>query len=96
VAQNLFKRADVKGRCAALEILVCNSAVGNLIREGKTFQIPSAMQLGKKLGMQTLDDAINDLLQKKWISPEEAYDKASDRARFQHLVKMNPDEIQFF
>ena len=96
VAQNLFKRADIKGRCAALEILVCNSAIGNLIREGKTFQIPSQMQLGKKAGMQTLDDAINDLLQKKWISPEEAYDKAVDKTRFQSLIKVNPDESMFF
>src|SRR5205814_1638418 len=48
VAQNLFKRADTKGRCAALEVLVCNSAVGNLIREDKTFQILSIMQVGKK------------------------------------------------
>lgn len=95
VAQNLFKRADVKGRCAALEILVCNSAIGNLIREGKTFQIPSQMQLGKKSGMQTLDDAINDLLQKKWISPEEAYDKAVDKTRFQSLVKPSEDSVFF-
>lgn len=96
VAQNLFKRADIKGRCAALEILVCNSGVGNLIREGKTFQIPSQMQLGKKQGMQTLDDAIHDLLQKKWISPEEAFDKAIDKARFQHLIKMSPEDSMFF
>lgn len=96
VAQNLFKRADIKGRCAALEILVCNSAVGNLIREGKTFQIPSQMQLGKKMGMQTLDDAIHELLQKKWISPEEAFDKAIDKARFQHLIKMSPEDLAFF
>jgi twitching motility protein PilT len=95
VAQNLFKRADTKGRCAALEILVANAAIGNLIRENKTFQIPSAMQLGKKAGMQTLDDAITELLNKKWISPEEAYDKAIDKTRFQSLVKMNPDDIAF-
>ena len=48
VAQNLFKRVDKKGRCAALEILVCTAAVGNLIREGKTVQIPSAIQTGKQ------------------------------------------------
>ena len=95
VAQNLFKRADIKGRCAALEVLVCNAAIGNLIREGKTFQIPSAMQLGKKQGMQTLDDAIHELLQKKWISPDEAYDKAIDKTRFQSLVKINPDDMMF-
>lgn len=95
VAQNLFKRADVKGRCSALEILVCNSAISNLIRENKTFQIPSAMQLGKKAGMQTLDDAILELLSKKWISPEEAYDKAIDKGRFQQFVKLGPEDLMF-
>lgn len=95
VAQNLFKRADIRGRCCALEILVCNSAVGNLIREGKTFQIPSAMQLGKKQGMQTLEDAIQDLLTKKWITPEDAFDKANDKTRFQSLVKMSADDMMF-
>jgi twitching motility protein PilT len=95
VAQNLFKRVDVKGRCAALEILVCNNAVGNLIRDAKTFQIPSIMQTGKKLGMQTLDDAILDLLNKKWIAPEEAYEKAIDKTRFIPLLKTPPDELSF-
>ncbi|OGW68066.1 MAG: type IV pili twitching motility protein PilT [Nitrospirae bacterium RIFCSPLOWO2_02_FULL_62_14] len=95
VAQNLFKRVDVKGRCAALEILVCTNAIANLIRDAKTFQIPSAMQTGKKLGMQTLDDAILDLLNKKWIAPEEAYEKAIDKTRFIPLLKTPPDELSF-
>ena len=62
VAQTLFKRVDVKGRCAALEILVCTPACANLIRENKTFQIPSVIQTGRKFGMQTLDNTIEDLL----------------------------------
>jgi twitching motility protein PilT len=95
VAQNLFKRVDVKGRCAALEIMVCNAAIGNLIRDGKIFQIPSVMQTGKKLGNQTLDDAIHDLLTKKWISPEEAFEKAIDKARFASLLKAPPDDLAF-
>ncbi len=93
VAQNLFKRIDQKGRCAALEILVCNAAVGNLIRDAKTFQIASIMQTGKAIGMQTLDDAIQDLLNKKWISPEEAYEKAIDKNRFARLLKTPPDSL---
>jgi twitching motility protein PilT len=93
VAQNLFKRVDKKGRCAALEILVCTAAVGNLIREGKTVQIPSAIQTGKQFGMQTLDDAIMGVLQKGWISPEEAYDKCIDKAKFKPLLKTPPDEL---
>ncbi len=94
VAQNLFRRIDKKGRCAALEILVCTSAISNLIRDAKTFQIPSVMQTGKRVGMQTLDDAIQELLAKKWISPEEAYDKCIDKARFASLLKTPPDAFQ--
>ncbi|HEY5626475.1 MAG TPA: type IV pilus twitching motility protein PilT [Nitrospira sp.] len=94
VAQNLFKRIDQKGRCAALEILVCTPAVTNLIRDAKTFQIASVMQTGKAAGMQTLDDAIQDLLNKKWIAPEEAYEKAIDKNRFAKLLKTPPDAFQ--
>ena len=93
VAQNLFKRVDKKGRCAALEILVCTAAVGNLIREGKTVQIPSAIQTGKQFGMVTLDDAIMGVLQKGWISPDEAYDKSIDKSKFKSLLKTPPDEL---
>jgi len=93
VAQNLFKRVDRKGRCAALEILVCTPAVGNLIREGKTVQIPSAIQTGKQLGMQTLDDAIMAVLTKGWISGEEAYDKCNDKSKFKAMLKTPPDEL---
>ncbi len=82
VAQNLFRRVDKPGRCAALEVLVCTTAVSNMIREGKTVQISSALQTGKAAGMQTLDDAIHDLLAKKLISPEEAHEKATDPSRF--------------
>ena len=93
VAQNLFKRIDKKGRCAALEILVCTPGVSNLIREGKTVQIPSAIQTGKVHGMQTLDDAIMDVLNKKWISPEEAYAKCIDKSKFRPFLKTPPDEL---
>ncbi len=90
VSQTLFKRVDIKGRCAALEILICTSAVRNLIREGKTFQIPSAMQTGKKYGMQTLDDAIAELLRKGWISPEAAYTNCVEKAKFVQYLKQPP------
>ena len=93
VAQNLFKRVDKRGRCAALELLVCTAAVGNLIREGKTVQIPSAIQTGKQYGMQTLDDAILAVLQKGWISAEEAYDKCIDKNKFKAMLKTPPDEL---
>ncbi len=91
VAQNLFKRVDKKGRCACLEILVGTPAIRNLIRENKTFQIPSAIQTGKKLGMQSLDDAILERLQAGWISAEDAYDKAIGKERFLNFLKEPPD-----
>ncbi len=93
ISQNLFKRIDKKGRCAALEIMICVPAVGNLIREQKTFQIPSTIQTGKKFGMQSLDDAILEVLQKGWISAEEAYNKAVEKARFVHFLKEPPDVL---
>ncbi len=91
IAQNLFKRIDKKGRCCALEILVVNAATANLIRESKTFQLPSVIQTGKKFGMVSLDDAIMDLLQKGWIAAEEAYEKATDKTKFVQFLKSPPD-----
>ena len=93
VAQVLFKRVDKKGRCAALEILIATSAVRNLIREAKTFQIPSMIQTGKKYGMQLLDDAIFELLNKGWISPDEAYAKSNDKTKFRPFLKTPPADF---
>lgn len=91
VAQNLFKRIDKKGRMAVLEVLVVTPATSNLIREGKTFQIPSVIQTGKKYGMQSLDDAILEALQAKKISPEDAYDKCIVKERFVQYLKTPPE-----
>ena len=91
VAQNLFKRIDKKGRIAVLEILVVTPATSNLIREGKTFQIPSVIQTGKKYGMQSLDDAILEAMQAKKVSPEDAYDKAIVKERFVQYLKEPPE-----
>ncbi|MGQ0557603.1 MAG: hypothetical protein ACT4PN_16855 [Nitrospiraceae bacterium] len=77
-----------------LKILVFTQAVSNLIRDAKTVQIASQMQTGKNVGMQTLDDAIQDLLTKKWISPEEAYEKCIDKNRFAKFLKTPPDALQ--
>ncbi len=93
IAQVLFKRIDKKGRCAALEILIANSAVRNLIRESKTFQIPSMIQTGKKYGMQLLDDAVMELLNKGWISAEEAYNKSNDKSKFRPFLKTAPTDF---
>ena len=91
IAQNLFKRIDKKGRMAVLEVLVVTPAVSNLIREGKTFQIPSAIQTGKKFGMQSLDDAILIALEAKKISPEDAYNKAIVKERFVQFLSEPPE-----
>jgi twitching motility protein PilT len=93
IAQVLFKRIDKKGRCAALEILIANGAVRNLIREAKTFQIPSMIQTGKKYGMQLLDDAIMELLNKGWIGGDEAYAKCNDKSRFRQFLKGAPADF---
>jgi len=93
ISQVLFKRIDRKARCVALEIMIANAAVRNLIRESKTFQIPSMMQAGKKYGMQLLDDAIQDLLDKGWISADEAYTKANDKGRFRPFLRNPPTDF---
>ena len=93
VAQNLFKRVDKKGRLAVIEVLVVTAAVSNLIREGKTFQIPSTIQTGKKYGMQSLDDAILEALNARKIGAEDAYDKAIVKDRFMAFLKTPPEFI---
>ncbi len=93
VSQTLFKRTDVKGRCAALEILIATPAVRNLIREGKTYQILSAMQTGKKYGMQTMDDAILEFLDKKIISSDDAYSNSIEKSKFLKYLRRPPSDF---
>ncbi len=93
VSQTLFKRVDVKGRCAALEILIATPAVRNLIREGKTYQILSTMQTGKKYGMQTLDDAILAYLERKMISADDAYSNCVEKANFVKYLRKPPTDF---
>jgi twitching motility protein PilT len=78
IAQTLCKKIG-GGRVAAREILLTTPAVSNLIREGKTFQIPSIIQTSKKLGMTTLNDALLELVEKKVIEPDEAYMKSVEK-----------------
>ncbi len=93
LSQTLFKRVDKPGRCAALEILVANPAVRNLIRESKTFQIPSMIQTGKKYGMQLLDDSIMELVNRGWISVDDAYNKCNDKGKFRPLLRHPPTDF---
>jgi len=79
VAQVLCKKVG-GGRVAAMEVLIGTPAIANLIREGKTFQIPSIMQTGRKHGMILMNDALVDLVKRKLVTPDEAYLKALDKA----------------
>ena len=91
ISQRLVKRCDAPGRLAAVEILTGTTAVANLIREGKTFQLASVIQTGKKDGMQSMDGHLLDFLKRKTISPEEAYAHAVNKAAFRGYL---PDEAQ--
>jgi twitching motility protein PilT len=92
VAQTLFRRTDKKGRIAAFEILVFNTAVANLVREGKTHQLPGMIQVGKKIGNQPMDDHIMEHVRMKRISSEDAYDKALDRKKFRPFLTHPPED----
>ena len=82
VAQTLIPTLDEKGRVPALEIMIANSAIKNLIREGKVHQIPSTIQTSKKDGMQSLDQSLKDLVMEGKISQEDAVKKAIDKKVF--------------
>jgi twitching motility protein PilT len=81
IAQQLLKTVDGK-RCAALEILSVTTAASNLIREGKTFQIPSVIQTGKGEGMQSMDQALQALVAAKKVTSEEARKFAVNKGLF--------------
>ena len=86
IAQTLCRKIG-GGRVAALEVLIATPAISNLIREGKTFQIASMMQVGRGAGMVTLNDALIELVTKKLVSPDEAYAKSVDKAGFEAVLK---------
>ncbi|MDA8226279.1 MAG: type IV pilus twitching motility protein PilT [Desulfitobacterium hafniense] len=76
LAQQLLPRVDGKGRVAAIEVLLANPAVRNLIREGKTHQIPTVIQTSGKLGMQPMEKAIQEFVRQGVISPQTAQDRS--------------------
>jgi twitching motility protein PilT len=86
VCQTLVKKASGKGRVVATEVLIATPAVANLIREGKTFQIASAMQAGGELGMHTMDRHLADLANAGIISQRAAMDKAQDLEGLKQLI----------
>ena len=88
ISQQLVPRQDGAGRALAVEILMNNPAVGNVIREGKTFMLPGIIQTGGRVGMRLMDDSLRELYDRGLISQEEAYSRAEQkqimRAHFGH------------
>jgi twitching motility protein PilT len=82
LSQQLIPRRDGQGRIAAVELLFNSVAVANIIREANTAALTNAMQLGRSLGMQLMDESLKELLEKGLIAGEEAHARASDRNLF--------------
>jgi twitching motility protein PilT len=82
ISQRLVRRADGNGRVPALEVMVVNKAVGNLIRENKTVQIQSILQTGAAQGMGLLDESLSKLVADGTITKEEALRHCDDPRRF--------------
>ncbi|MBI1809462.1 MAG: type IV pilus twitching motility protein PilT [Gemmatimonadetes bacterium] len=94
VSQVLCKKIG-GGRVAAREILLVTPAVSNLIREGKTFQIPSIMQTSKRIGMITMNDTLLDLVEQRLVEPKEAYMKSVDKGSFVAMLKAKGHDVSF-
>ena len=94
IAQTLCRKIG-GGRVAAREILLTIPAVSNLIREGKTFQIPSIMQTNRKAGMMTLNDALMELVDQGLVEAKEAYMKAVEKAGFAQALKAKRHDVAF-
>jgi twitching motility protein PilT len=94
ISQTLCRKIG-GGRAAAREVLLSIPAISNLIREGKTFQIPSIMQTNRKAGMVTLNDALMELVDAKVVEPKEAYVKAIEKAGFAAALKAKRYDVSF-
>ena len=90
ISQKLIRTADGRFRKAILEIMINNSAISNLILSNKIFQIPSIIQTNRDEGMQLLDQALLEAIQKKEVDPDDAYVHANDKKLFQRFVT-NPE-----
>lgn len=86
ISQQLLRRANGKGRIAAAEILINNSAASNIIRSGKADQLMSVIQAGAMQGMQSLDHALRKMLDAKLITGRDAYAKAIDKGQFEQFL----------
>jgi len=89
VSQQLLPTKGKDGRIAALEVLINTSAVANLIRQGKLDQLETAMQSGGNVGMQTMDAALMELVEKAFVSGREAYQQADNKSKFERFKNEN-------
>jgi twitching motility protein PilT len=94
ISQVLCKKIG-GGRAPALEVLLVDHAIANLIREGKTTQMPSAMQVGKAKGNVMMNDALIDLVKAKKVDPQEAYNKSTDKGGFEGFLKREKFDTSF-
>ncbi|MFP5354681.1 MAG: type IV pilus twitching motility protein PilT [Gemmatimonadota bacterium] len=94
IAQTLCRKVG-GGRVAAMEVLLATPAISNLIREAKTFQIPSVMQTSRRLGMVGLNDALLDLVEKGLVEPQEAYLRAIDKSAMAASLKVRGFDMSF-
>jgi len=85
VSQQLLPTCHEPGRAAALEVMINTPAVSNLIRKGKLDQLETAMQSGQRVGMKTMDSALMELVEKGWVSADEAYQQANNKHMFEKL-----------
>jgi twitching motility protein PilT len=93
ISQTLCKKKG-GGRVAAREVLLATTAISNLIREGKTFQIPTIMQTSRKIGMVTLNDALLDLVERGLVDPQDAWMEAVDKAGLELSFKTRGHTIE--
>jgi twitching motility protein PilT len=94
ISQVLCKKIG-GGRVAAREIMLSTPSISNLIREGKTFQLPSVLQTSRRLGMVTMNDALIELVDTKQVEPQEAYLKATDKVGIINMLKQRGKDVSF-
>ncbi|MDQ6690461.1 MAG: type IV pilus twitching motility protein PilT [Gemmatimonadota bacterium] len=94
ISQVLCKKIG-GGRVAAREIMLSTPSVSNLIREGKTFQLPSVLQTSRRLGMVTMNDALIELVDTNQVEPREAYLKATDKVGILNMLKQRGKDTSF-
>ena len=92
MSQHLVPRADDEGMALALEVMVVNEAIANLIRKEKAYQIPSVLATTAEIGNQLMDNQLMKMVKRGVITPEEAYSKAENKREFEMYLP-RPDDV---